>query len=66
MVLRRPKDNQTWDTFWGCSNYPECRNTYNIDQNGQPEIDSIDPLEYLTNDDDRFDAGVDVWETANG
>ncbi len=47
MVLRRPREDQTWDAFWGCCIYPECRNSYNIDQNGKPEIDSIDPLEHL-------------------
>ena len=51
MTLRRPREDQTWNAFWGCSCYPECRNTYNIDQHGNPEIDSIEPLEHLTNDD---------------
>ena len=58
MILRRPKPNQDWETFWGCWNYPKCRFTMNIDEDGYP-CDS----DY---DDDRFDAGVDIWETANG
>ena len=46
MVLRRPRDDQTWDAFWGCSSYPECRNSYNIDQHGNPER-NLDPLDHL-------------------
>ena len=65
MVLRKPRDDQTWDAFWGCSSYPECRNTYNIDQHGDPEIDSIDPLEHLINDDGKSVGYYDDpdWDT---
>lgn len=39
MHLRRPKPHQDWKPFWGCSKYPECRGTRNIDENGEPEYD---------------------------
>lgn len=42
MVLRRPKSYQDWEPFWGCSEYPECRGTRNITDDGLPETDSIE------------------------
>ena len=37
MVLRRPtRPDQDWDEFWGCSNYPDCKNTMAIDDEGKP------------------------------
>lgn len=36
MVLRRPKEGQTWEPFWGCRNYPECDFTLNIGDDGEP------------------------------
>ena len=39
MVLRRPRPNQDWSPFWGCSQYPECRGTRDIGPDGKPERD---------------------------
>jgi len=37
MVLRRPKPGQSWDAFWGCNRFPDCKGTMNIDPtNGKP------------------------------
>lgn len=56
MQLRRGGPKKSWKPFWGCRNYPDCKFTLNIDDEGKPIID----------DDDRFDAGVDIWDTASG
>jgi len=37
MILRRPRGNQEWRPFWGCSEFPDCYGTRQIDQNGEPE-----------------------------
>jgi DNA topoisomerase-3 len=37
MVLRRPRPNQDWEPFWGCSEYPDCKGTIRIDSEGKPE-----------------------------
>jgi ssDNA-binding Zn-finger/Zn-ribbon topoisomerase 1 len=39
MSLRRPKPDQSWEPFWGCSTFPECRGTRNIMSDGKPETD---------------------------
>ena len=40
MALRRPKrDKSQFDPFWGCSQYPECRGTRDIREDGKPEMD---------------------------
>jgi ssDNA-binding Zn-finger/Zn-ribbon topoisomerase 1 len=39
MVLRKPRNGQTWDAFWGCSQYPDCRGTRRIMDDGRPEPD---------------------------
>jgi DNA topoisomerase-1 len=39
MVLRKPKKHQDYDPFWGCSQYPECRGSRNIQEDGTPEED---------------------------
>ena len=39
MVLRRPKPHQSWDAFWGCSQYPDCAGTRQIGLDGKPEMD---------------------------
>lgn len=37
MSLRRPRKDQDWDTFWGCTQYPACKGTLNIDlHTGKP------------------------------
>lgn len=46
MVLRRPRPNQNWDPFWGCSSYPDCRGVRHIRPDGSPEDDD-DWLEEL-------------------
>lgn len=38
MKLRRPRPSQTWRAFWGCSQYPECRGTRRIAEDGTPEV----------------------------
>lgn len=43
MVLRRPKDWQDWDPFWGCQLFPDCRGTRNIGPDGKPEHDELPP-----------------------
>lgn len=40
MKLRRPKKHQSWEPFWGCSEYPECQGKRNIDpETGEAESD---------------------------
>ena len=39
MKLKRPKDGQSWEPFWGCSEFPDCKGTVNIDEDGNPEVD---------------------------
>ena len=39
MQLRKPRPSQHFDPFWGCSQYPGCRGTLNIQENGLPEQD---------------------------
>jgi len=39
MRLRKPRENQTWEAFWGCSQYPECKGARNILPDGTPEED---------------------------
>lgn len=36
MILRMPKDDQDWDPFWGCSNYPACDGIVQIGEDGNP------------------------------
>lgn len=39
MYLRRPKPDQDWEAFWGCSLFPDCDGTLQIDPHtGEPEI----------------------------
>ena len=45
MKLRRPKSVKTFEPFWGCSTYPDCNGTRNIDADGKPEDDFDEPLE---------------------
>lgn len=48
MTLRRPKpEGKQFDPFWGCSRYPDCRGTRNINPNtGEAELtdDEIDDI----------------------
>ncbi len=30
MVLRRPKPYQSFEPFWGCGQYPDCRGTRSV------------------------------------
>lgn len=39
MALRRPRPEQDWLAFWGCSEYPDCRGTRNVGSDGRPEAD---------------------------
>jgi len=54
MVLRRPKSHQSWEPFWGCSQYPECRGSRNIGEDGLPEDD-----DWYDIDDDE--SGRFIW-----
>lgn len=36
MKLRRPKKNDTWEMFWGCSCYPDCSGSRDILPDGRP------------------------------
>jgi len=48
MVLKRPKPDQDWKPFWGCSEYRYgCRGTRQIQEDGTPEPD--DDLEGYRN-----------------
>lgn len=51
MVLRMPKEGQTWKPFWGCSTFPICRATRNIKPNGLPEEDE----DFEDDDEDGMD-----------
>lgn len=39
MVLRRPGPYNSWPSFWGCPNYPDCQGTREIMPDGIPEED---------------------------
>ncbi len=40
MALRKPKPHKwQFDPFWGCAQYPDCRGTRNIKEDGTPESD---------------------------
>ena len=39
MKLRRPKPQQDWETFWGCQDFPDCKGSRNIGEDGKPEED---------------------------
>lgn len=44
MILRRPRPDskKQFDPFWGCSRFPDCRGSRNIDDEGEPIVDEID------------------------
>jgi ssDNA-binding Zn-finger/Zn-ribbon topoisomerase 1 len=42
MVLRRPPKGKTWRPFWGCSDYPTCKGTLQIKDNGEPDEDEFE------------------------
>lgn len=37
MKLRRPRPDQDWESFWGCSQFPHCRTTVQIGNDGLPK-----------------------------
>jgi len=37
MVLRRPGLGASWKPFWGCSQYPDCTGTRQVEEDGTPE-----------------------------
>lgn len=43
MKLRTPKPGQSWRAFLGCSQYPDCRGTRQLADDGEPEQDAIVP-----------------------
>jgi len=51
MILRQPKPNQSWKSFWGCGQYPDCKGTRNINpETGKPVDDFDDDDDYLLDD----------------
>ncbi len=49
MIKRIPKENDDWEAFWGCRNWPDCRVTRAILPDGsiEPEIDPLDDLSWI-------------------
>ena len=41
MVLRKPRQDQDWEPFWGCALYPACKGTRQIGEDGKPEEDTF-------------------------
>jgi len=39
MQLRKPRADQSWGLFWGCSQFPACNGTREIREDGTPETD---------------------------
>lgn len=39
MQLRRPLPGKNWYAFWGCSQFPDCKGTRQIREDGRPEDD---------------------------
>ena len=40
MRLRWPRENDFWDPFWGCMEYPRCKGVTHIDmRTGEPAVD---------------------------
>lgn len=39
MRLKEPKRHQHWDAFWGCSEWPDCKGSREIMDDGKPEMD---------------------------
>jgi len=37
-ILKLPRPDQTWEPFWGCSDFPKCRGSVNIGEDGLPVI----------------------------
>lgn len=65
MVLREPKPDDEWPAFWGCSRFPKCRGTRNINPDtGKPETDfEIDERldRRLREELDDIAGGIDRW-----
>ncbi len=36
MKLKRPQRGQDWEPFWGCGDYPQCKFTLEIGDDGLP------------------------------
>jgi ssDNA-binding Zn-finger/Zn-ribbon topoisomerase 1 len=43
MVRRDPKEGQEWPAFWGCSQFPDCNGTREIDQRTEKAIIDDNP-----------------------
>jgi len=42
MVLRKTKQGQSWNAFWGCNQFPDCHGTRNINfETGKPKDDDL-------------------------
>lgn len=39
MRLKKPGPLVRWEPFWGCTEYPDCRGSRNIKEDGTPEND---------------------------
>jgi len=43
MKIIRPKPRQSWEPFWGCNRFPDCRGKRAIDpETGKAESDEIE------------------------
>lgn len=42
MKLRKPGPGATWDPFWGCMAYPDCKGTRDILPDGTAESDEAE------------------------
>ena len=50
MILIRPKEDQWWEAFWGCSLFrslDKCRGSRKILPNGEPEGDEDDWMDHI-------------------
>lgn len=38
MRLRRPKQKDNWEPFWGCNRFPDCEGSREILPDGRPDM----------------------------
>lgn len=46
MRLRRPPPGKSWEPFWGCNRFPNCKGTMNIDTETGKPVGKYDDLSY--------------------
>ena len=49
ILIKPPPKGSSWDAFWGCSQYPDCKGTRNIGSDGKPETDEWDQGRLMDN-----------------